>query len=400
MKKSIGLNVFEAAAERMNVILDEFDHLFVSFSGGKDSAVLLNLAIQVAKTRNQLPIDVLIIDMEAQYQHTIELINHMVDRKEVNAYWICLPLSLRNAISQFQPKWICWDPTEKDKWLRLMPQHSSVISDVNYFNFFHFGMEFEDFVNEFSLWYQKKHGGKTACLIGIRADESLNRYKTVKNRKKEKYKQYFWTTKVTSEVYKGYPIYDWKTEDVWAANGKNHWYYNRIYDLMHKAGVPFSLQRLCQPFGDDQRKGLWLYQILEPYTWEKLVQRVNGCNFGARYSKEQGRILGYYRFDLPTGHSYKSYSKFLLNSMPPHMESHYRERIFKFLLWWKNNGKAQGVWRINDFEDKKLEAKQKVPSWRRICRVLIKNDYWCRGLSFSPTKRISKRHLESYNKYL
>ncbi|GIU32441.1 DUF3440 domain-containing protein [Shewanella sp. MBTL60-007] len=400
MKKPIGLNVFEAATQRMNVILDEFEHLFVSFSGGKDSAALLNLAIQVAKARNQLPIDVLIIDMEAQYQHTIELIDQMVDRKEVNAYWICLPLSLRNAISQFQPKWICWDPTEKDKWLRPLPQHRSVISDVNYFKFYHFGMEFEDFVDEFSLWYQAKHGGKTACLIGIRADESLNRYKTIKNRNKEKYKEYFWTTKVTSEVYKAYPIYDWKTEDVWAANGKNHWNYNHIYDLMHKAGVPLSLQRLCQPFGDDQRKGLWLYQILEPNTWEKLVQRVNGCNFGARYSKDQGRILGYYRFELPAGHSYKSYSKFLLKSMPPHMATHYRERIFKFLLWWKNNGKSQGVWRINDFEDKKLEAKLKVPSWRRICKVLIKNDYWCRGLSFAPSKKISQRHLESYNKYL
>ena len=65
---------------------------------------------------------------------------------------------------------------------------------------------------------------------------------------------------------------------------------------MQKAGVSLFQQRLCQPFGDDQKKGLWLYQILEPHTWQKLVERVEGCNFGARYSKTQGHILGYYRW--------------------------------------------------------------------------------------------------------
>lgn len=169
---------------------------------------------------------------------------------------------------------------------------------------------------------------------------------------------------------------------------------------MHKAGVPLSQQRLCQPFGDDQRRGLWLYQILEPNTWQRLVQRVQGCNFGARYSKEQGRILGYYRFELPKDHTYRSYAKFLLSSMPPNMELHYRSRIFQFLLWWKRNGKRQGIYRIPDFADKKLEAQKKIPSWRRICKVLIKNDYLCRGLSFGFNQALANKSLEYYKTYL
>jgi len=255
-------------------LFDEFSNFYVSFSGGKDSGVLLNLVIEEAKKRHRLPVDVLIIDLEAQYAHTIEFISLMVERKEINAFWVCLPLSLRNAVSQFQPKWICWEPREKDRWLRIMPSHPSVISNGTYFPFFKFGMEFEEFVTEFGKWYCDIKMTSCACLVAIRADESLNRYRTVKNRRKQKFNNYFWTTRLSDNLYNAYPIYDWHVSDIWIANGRFNWTYNHIYDLMHKAGLSLAQQRLCQPFGDDQRKGLWLYQILEPQTWQKLVERV------------------------------------------------------------------------------------------------------------------------------
>ncbi len=399
MKRKLNTDVNSAARDRVNILFDEFSNFYVSFSGGKDSGVLLNLVIEEAKKRHRLPIDVLIIDLEAQYDHTIDFISLMVERKEINAFWVCLPLSLRNAVSQFQPKWICWEPREKDRWLRKMPSHPSVISNGTYFPFFTFGMEFEEFVTEFGKWYCDIKMTRCACLVAIRADESLNRYRTVKNRRKQKFNNYFWTTRLSDNLYNAYPIYDWHVSDIWIANGRFNWTYNHIYDLMHKAGLSLAQQRLCQPFGDDQRKGLWLYQILEPQTWQKLVERVEGCNFGARYSKKQGRILGYYKFELPEGYTYRSYSKYLLNSMPPHLAEHYRERIFKFLNWWRKNGKYQGVLYIPDFADKKLEAKKKVPSWRRICKVLIKNDYWCRGLSFGQSKKLTEHYIDLYEGY-
>ncbi|MGD1448217.1 DUF3440 domain-containing protein [Vibrio harveyi] len=400
MKRELCFDVEFAARQRINVILDSFKKFYVSFSGGKDSGVLLNLTIEEARKRNRLPVDVLIIDLEAQYSHTIRYIEEMVSRNEINAYWVCLPISLRNSVSQFQPKWICWDPELKDRWLREFPKFNSVISSFDYFDFYRFGMEFEEFTYEFSKWYSKQHNVECACLVAIRADESLNRYKTIKNQRKQKYHHYQWTTKFSERVFNAYPIYDWKVADIWTANGKYRFLYNKIYDLMYQAGVSLSQQRLCQPFGDDQRKGLWLYQILEFDTWQKLVERVEGCNFGARYSKEQGRIVGYYRFELPDGYSYRSYSKYLLKTMPPNLENHYRARIYKFLLWWKRNGKKQGITCIPDFADKKLESSKKVPSWRRICKVLIKNDYWCFGLSFGQSKKITDHYIELYEGYL
>ncbi|MGR5559559.1 DUF3440 domain-containing protein [Vibrio fortis] len=384
-------NVLHGAKKRIHYLFEQFEHLYVSFSGGKDSGVLLHLAIEEAERRGRLPLDVLIVDFEAVYKETHAFIERLSNTGKITPFWVCLPLNLRNSTSQFQPHWQCWDPKEESQWVRPMPTHPGVISDPSFFPFFKAGMEFEDFVFSFAHWYQQQKQSPIAVLIGLRSDESLYRFNTIKNHNKKKYKQQYWTTFMQPNVYMAYPIYDWKARDIWIANARFRWDYNRIYDLMHKAGVSLSMQRLCQPFGDEQRKGLWLYQILEPDTWEKLVARVEGCHFGSRYTRKQGRILGYYRFELPAGLSYRQYSKFLLSTMPPHLERHYRERIFKFLQWWRKNGPRKGITAIPDAADSKLESKKQIPSWRRICKVLIKNDYWCRGLSFGYNKSVAKQ---------
>ena len=38
-------NVYEALQERLRFIFEEFDNVYVSFSGGKDSGLLLNLVM-------------------------------------------------------------------------------------------------------------------------------------------------------------------------------------------------------------------------------------------------------------------------------------------------------------------------------------------------------------------
>lgn len=392
------INVYEAAKDRFRIIFSEFERVCVSFSNGKDSGVLLNLAIEVATEMDKLPVHVLYIDFEAQYQYAIDYTYRTFNRPEVKAYWVCLPLNLRNAVSQFQTHWMPWDVEKQDAWVRELPKHESVISDLDYFPFFKKGMEFEDFVPEFAKWFSQ--GKKTAQVVGIRSDESLNRFRTIASDKKITYQKHQWTTKLfrenpDSDIYNTYPIYDWSVEDVWTANGKFNWDYNKIYDIMHMAGVSLHKQRLCQPFGDDQRQGLYLFKTLEPQTWAKIVNRVEGANFGNKYTETDRTTLGNYKVNLPPGHTYETYAKFLLNTMPPYLAAHYQERIDKFLSWWEK----EGVKVIPDYDDPKMEAKRKVPSWRRICKVLLKNDYWCKGLSFSQTKRQLEKQYEIITKY-
>lgn len=395
------INVYDAAIERYRYIFSNFERVCISFSNGKDSGVLLNLAIDVARELGKLPVNVLYIDMEAQYSHAIEFTERTFNRTEVSGWWVCLPIHLRNAVSQFQPHWVCWDESKREAWVREMPNHKAVVNDINYFSFFRFGMEFEEFVPEFARWFSQ--GQKTACCIGIRADESLNRFRTIKSETKTTFDGLQWTTKLFPEtdeqIYNCYPIYDWQTKDIWICNGRQGYDYNKIYDIMYLAGVSIHKQRLCQPFGDDQRQGLYLFKILEPDTWAKLVNRVEGANFGNRYTENDKTTLGNYKVNLPEGHTYRSYAKFLLQTMPPYLAQHYREKIYKFLVWWKNHRDEIGMGTIPDKADPKLEAAKKVPSWRRICKVLLKNDYWCKGLSFSQTKREMEKQIEMITRY-
>lgn len=160
---------------------------------------------------------------------------------------------------------------------------------------------------------------------------------------------------------------------------------------MDKAGVSIHQQRICQPYGDDQRRGLWLFHIIEPETWGKVVARVNGANSGALYVQETGNILGNIKIKKPEGHTWESFSKLLLDSLPPKSKDHFENKISVFLKWWEERGYPNG---IPDEADVSLEASKKVPSWRRIAKALLRNDYWCKGLSFTQTK------AEAYEKYL
>jgi predicted phosphoadenosine phosphosulfate sulfurtransferase len=381
MKNYLKINVLQATQERIKYIFDNFNKIYVSFSGGKDSTVMLHLIMDEAIKRNQ-KIGLLFIDLEGQYKYTIDHINEMIKlyNNHIELYWICLPLILRNAVSVFEPRWICWDNDKRDIWIRSLPDN--VIHDITYFSFFRKGMEFEDFVIEFGKWYSQ--GKKTACFVGIRSDESLNRFRTIKNDKKQTYNNKMWTTKIyDTNIYNIYPIYDWKTSDIWKYNGKYKKCYNKLYDIMYKAGLSIHQQRICQPYGDDQRKGLWLFHIIEPETWSKIIARVNGANSGAEFVQYSGNISGQIKITKPENHTWQSFSLLLLETMPEQLKEHYKNKIHIFLRWYEERGYRNG---IPDEVDLKEESTRKRPSWRRIAKMLLRNDYWAKGLSFNQTK--------------
>lgn len=313
-KLRLDQNVYEAAQERIEFAFDEFEKVYLSFSAGKDSTVMLHMTIDEAKKRDR-KIGVLIVDLEGQYKLTIDHAKQMFKEYEqwIDLYWVCLPIHLRNAVSVYEPFWKCWDKEKQEDWIRELPD--CAIHDENYFPFFRNGMEFEEFVPEFGEWYAQ--GKSTACLVGIRTDESLNRYRTIASRSKIRYKNKGFTTLVTDNVFNLYPIYDWRTEDVWIYHAKfPERRYNQLYELMYKAGLTIHQQRICQPYGDDQRRGLWLFHLIEPETWAKVVARVNGANSGALYINESGSITGYNKIKKPDNHTWESFSKLFLNSIP------------------------------------------------------------------------------------
>lgn len=401
-------DVLTATVERLDYIFQHFDHVYFSVSGGKDSSVMIQLAAKRAR-KFKKKFSVLYVDFEAQYQATIDHIEELIlDTEDIvdRWYWIALPLALRNAVSVIQSKWICWDINEKNKWVRPMPSNKWVINEKNIpkdWTWFHKGMEFEEFIAFFADWISKDKNGTVACCIAIRSDESLNRFRTLVNKKKETFEDKKWTTRIRignkkANTYSCFPIYDWKTKDIWIAVARLDLKFNNIYEQMYKNGVPIYEQRLCQPYGDDQRKGLDQFKSLEYETWEKVLNRVHGVNFGNIYCRTS--VLGVIKTEKPESMTWQQYTVFLLESLGiyvPELRDHYYQKIKTFFKWYEKKGIS--ISEVKDEEDKSLENAKKVASWRRVARAIESNDFYMKRLSFSQTKKDSKKLIELQQKY-
>lgn len=384
LTRPLGIDVLTAARERVAWTFETFPRVYVSFSGGKDSTVMLHLVADEARRRGR-GFGLLFVDLEGQYKLTIDHVADCYQRYAdiVDPYWVALPIHLRNAVSAYQPQWVCWDPAARKDWIREPP--AGAVTDPKTFPWFRSGMEFEEFVPAFGEWYSQDK--LTACLVGIRTRESLNRWRTIAAGKKQTLDGKCYSTWMGTAVYNIYPIYDWHASDIWTYHGKYpDLPYNRLYDRMHQAGLTLHQMRICQPYGDDQRKGLWLFHLIEPETWSKIVARVNGANQGALYATETGNILGVNKITLPPNHTWQSFAMLLLESMPAKTQEHYRNKIAVFLKWYEARGYPDGIPDEGPMD-------KSAPSWKRVCKALLRNDYWCKGLSFTQNKS------DAYDKY-
>lgn len=378
-RRILEADVLACAEARIRRAFDDFQRLYVSFSGGKDSTVMLHLVAAEAR-RRQRKVGLLFIDLEAQYRLTVEHVAALFREYAdcVEPYWVALPLALRNAVSAIQPRWQCWEPESRELWVRTPPPEA--ITDSRAWEWFRPGMEFEEFVEHFGAWYSQ--GKSTCCFVGIRTQESLNRWRAITG-PATRHAGLPWTTWKGEGLFNAYPIYDWATEDLWTYFARTGLPYNALYDRMHQAGLTVHQMRICQPYGDDQRRGLWLYHVVEPETWGRVVARVSGANSGALYAQEAGNILGRLKVAKPEGHTWQSFAELLLDTMPAGSAEHYRNKVAVFLRWWQERGYPNG---IPDEAPTTEESSKKTPSWRRVCKALLRHDYWCKGLSFSQTK--------------
>lgn len=359
MKKYLSTDVNTATDQRISFLFDEFEKICVSFSGGKDSTVLLHKVLCEAVKRDRT-VDVLFIDWEAQYQATINHVAEMMQHPNVNPFWICLPITTCNESSVYQQNWTAWHPDEKDRWVRPLPEHA--ITDPAYFPFYTFGMTFEEFIPAWNKWYAKND--PAAFLIGIRADESLNRFRSVKKSERRKnYKGLQWSTQETAQGFSFYPLYDWHVEDIWAFLGNSSLPYNTIYDRMYLSGMSLHEMRICEPYSKEARSNLDKYHLLEPDTWNKIVSRVEGANFGAKYGNSN--LL---KIHKPSELTWQEYAQYLLDTLPKDAKKHFSKHIHP------------------------EKHENKVEFWKLVCKTLIENDYLCTQLKPSKNRdSIDKR---------
>ena len=424
VREYLHMNVYDAFLARMHFLFEEFDHIYVSFSGVKDSGLLLNLVLDY---RNQhypeRAIGVFHQDFEAQYTVTTEYVERTFERikDQVELYWVCLPMATRTALSSYEMYWYPWDDTKKELWVREMPQKEYVINlENNRMTTYRYRMHQEDLAKQFGRWYRDAHdGGKTVCLLGMRADESLQRYSGFLN-KKYGYKDTCWISKQFKDVWCASPLYDWSTDDVWHATYLFGYDYNRLYDLYYMAGLKPSQMRVASPFNDYAKDALNLYRVIDPEIWCKLVGRVQGANFASIYGKS--KAMGYRNITLPEGHTWKSYTKFLLDTLPKRLRNNYAKKFNTSIQFWHGTGGGLDESVIQELQEKgyqirrngvsnytlnqksrivfvgpipdhtdDIKSTKDIPSWKRMCYCILNNDHICRFMGFGMTRQQQKR---------
>jgi predicted phosphoadenosine phosphosulfate sulfurtransferase len=328
------INTLEAAKRRIRWIFDRYPIVVVSVSGGKDSTVCFELAHAEAVARGRT-IKCMFLDQEAEYQSSIDIVREHMQRSNVEPYWYQVPIRMTNATSYEHDMLHAWEPGAE--WVR-QKEPMSIHEDAEAPD------RFYDFVN----WFDNKFGHDAAHIVGLRSEESLNRFRAVTANPAIPHMD--WTTKTKSGAVKFYPIYDWSYEDVWTYFGNHGIKYNKIYDFLWSKSVSINEMRVSNLIHEKSYKCLANLQEFEHNTFEALQRRLSGVHLAGLYADEK-TILN--AKELPKGFKdWKAYRDFLLETAPIA-----EEKKAKFRARFERQPATPKVWRqqakqvaINDWE--------------------------------------------------
>jgi predicted phosphoadenosine phosphosulfate sulfurtransferase len=375
-------NVLEAARKRISFIFDEFENIVLTFSGGKDSTVCFWLALDEAKKRNRLPLNVMWIDQEAEWKGTVDFIKTIMTMPEVKPYWFQIPMVITNNASTLERYSYCWDEKQKDKWIH--PQVDISIKE-NKYNTDRFHQLFKNILKiEFP--------GKTCTISGVRAEEApkrkigLTMFKT--------YKWVTWGNKSeTKDQYNFYPLYDWSYTDIWKYIYDNNISYNKVYDEMYRRGMSISDMRISNVHHETAVQSLLQIQEIEPETWEKISRKITGANTVKhldKYSYTHPKKLPYMFVD------WEEYGIHLIDTLVNNDE-------YKTALYKKINSKEPKY--SADFYKKNNEIYVKY--WKVLINTILSADWdftKLENFSMAPDTvayrmyHLDKKHLWRNNK--
>ena len=363
MKILLKKNVWDAALDRIRFLFDEFDEILISHSGGKDSEVVFQLALIVAREKNRLPLKVQFIDQEAEWNSTIDRIRDIMAMPEVEPYWLQIPIKIFNAVSKDEEWLMCWEEGKDDEWIR--PKEEISIKE-NIYGTDRFKELFSAYVN---TTFSKET--KVACIGGVRCEESPVRMLGLTNA--ATYKHVTWGKVLNSAKthFTFYPIYDWSYTDVWGAIFGNKWAYNRHYDYLYMHGEPIAQMRVSNVHHETAVRSLFHLQEIDAVLYNALTKRLKGVDMAGKFKDD------FFIYELPYMFAdWKEYRDYLLEKII----TDERRETFR-----KKFEQTEKVYENTKYHDRLL---------KEHVNCLITNDYHFTKLdNFTKRPGLSKKHL-------
>jgi predicted phosphoadenosine phosphosulfate sulfurtransferase len=228
----LNISCLDAARQRIRHVYDTFDTVCVQFSGGKDSTAILYLAKEVHEERGLGPVKVIFRDEEMVSPTIYDYVNKVRQYDWVDMEWYCLPYANEVWVLGIRQNILQWDPIRaaEGKLVREMPSWA--------INASHYGLPMDETPPE-GIDYYTLQGkkGSVAFLTGVRANESMVRYRSLVQKVHENYIVSPYKMKKSIPLKFAKVIYDWQANDVFKFISEEHnAEYCEYYDLAAMTG--------------------------------------------------------------------------------------------------------------------------------------------------------------------
>lgn len=259
VRKRLGINVLDAANERIKNIFSSGLKVYLDASGGKDSIVMMSLVYDLCNQGEIDPkqLEVVFIDEEVIYDDVIRICKDWRKRFLMigaRFRWYTIEHRNNNCFNALEnnESFIPWDRYEEKNWAHKKPDFAESKSPYlvprteNY----------QDFLS------RSQFDGVT--IIGVRASESHNRLH---------YMAEINARGGISGKNIMYPIYDWADSDVWKYIKDKNLDFPDVYLRMWEAGVPKNRLRVCNLFAIDTCASLVYMFEVYPDLWQAVLRR-------------------------------------------------------------------------------------------------------------------------------
>lgn len=346
MRAYVKENVYTQSRKRIEWVLNEFrGHIMCTSSGGKDSTVVMEIALEVIREyqdKGILPKDyklkLLWLDQEAEWTHTVDYMTYLAERDDVELYWIQVPMKLgTNAEMSGEDNYIIsYDPNYDGEYCQPLSKHAydKLYVDENgkpvpidvlnehrkivdgkwvYDKEFDFvevdNKRFYELFDTVQTWVT---GGESyGILQGVKASESPRRAMQVQYQLG--YKGITWASRggLNMESIRFSVIYDWSRVDNFVYFEKTGCEYNKMYDEFLRYGMKPSTMRVSNLIHETAVvHSLTILQEVDRELYNRMVDRLPGIS---TYSQLQGDTQN---IELPSNFSnWEEFGRYLIDKV-------------------------------------------------------------------------------------